>query len=160
MLRVKRPVLRVFFTLVAAPMGPVLGILLSVWRFYSTPTIFSFDPFFGFFSGTLYDTVVEATVPLLTYRLGSVLTLLASGILAAHLAHGEEGQPILRSLRRPGMPLLGALFATASLMLVLEGWRMGHWQTSATIERDMGARVAGARCDVVYPRSMRVEEAR
>jgi tetratricopeptide (TPR) repeat protein len=159
-LRVKRPILRVLLALVAAPLGPLLGILLSVWRFYSTPAIFAFDPFFGFFSGTLYDTVVEATVPLLTYRLGSVLTLLAAGILAAHLAHGEEGMPILRSLRRPGMPLLGALCATASLMLVLEGWRLGHWQTAATIERDLGARIAGARCDVVYPRAMRIEEAR
>jgi hypothetical protein len=160
LLRVRQPALRTILALVAAPMGPILGILLSVWRFYSTPTIFAFDPFFGFFSGTLYDTVVEATVPLLTYRLGSVLTLLAAAILAAHLAHGEEGMPILRSLRRPGMPLLGALFATASLMLVLEGWRLGHWQTSATIERDLGARIGGVRCDVVYPRSMRAEEAR
>jgi len=160
LLRVKHPVLRTILALVAAPMGPILGILLSVWRFYSTPAIFAFDPFFGFFSGTLYDTVVEATVPLLTYRLGSVLTLLAAAILAAHLAHGQEGVPILRSLRRPGMPLLGALFATASLMLVLEGWRLGHWQTSGTIERDLGARIGGVRCDVVYPRSMRAEEAR
>jgi tetratricopeptide (TPR) repeat protein len=160
LLRVKRPTLRTILTIVVGPVGPFLGVLLSLWRFYSTPTIFAFDPFFGFFSGTLYDTVVEATVPLLTYRLGSVLTLLAAGILAAHLAHGEEGRLILRSLRRPGMPLLGAVCATASLMLVLEGWRLGHWQTSATIERDLGARVGGARCDVIYPRSMRVEEAR
>jgi tetratricopeptide (TPR) repeat protein len=158
-LRIKHPTLRTLLALIAAPAGPLLGVLLSVWRFYSTPTIFAFDPFFGFFSGTLYDTVVEATVPLLTYRLGSVLTLLAAGILAAHLAHGEQGLPILRSLRRPGMPLLGALCATASLMLVLEGWRLGHWQTAATIERDLGARIGGARCDVVYPRSMRAEEA-
>src|SRR5205807_8508154 len=114
LLRVRRPLLRTILALVAAPMGPILCILLSVWRFYSTPAIFAFDPFFGFFSGTPYDTVVEATVPLLTYRLGSALTLLAAGIFAAHLAHGEEGLPILRSLRRPGMPLLGALCATAS----------------------------------------------
>jgi tetratricopeptide (TPR) repeat protein len=157
---VSRPWLRKALAFVLGPLGPLLGILLSVWRFYSTPTIFAFDPFFGFFSGTLYDTVVEATIPLLTYRLGSVLTLLAAGIFAAHMIHGEDGRPMLRSLRRPGMPLLGAVCATASLMLVLEGWRLGHWQTSVTIERDMGARVAGARCDVIYPRSMRVEEAR
>ena len=124
------------------PLGPLLGILLSVWRFYSSPVIFAFDPFFGFFSGTLYDTVVEATAPLLTYRLGSALTLIAAGMFAAHLVHDEDGKLALRSLRRPGMPLLGAVAATASLMLVLEGWRLGHWQTIATIERDLGARVS------------------
>jgi tetratricopeptide (TPR) repeat protein len=143
---------------VLPPLGPVLGILLSVWRFYITPTIFAFDPFFGFFSGTLYDTVIEATVPLLTYRAGSLLTLVAAGVFAAHLVHDEVGKPALRSLRRPGLPLLGAACATGSLLLNLEGWRLGHWQTAVTIERDLGARLRGERCDVVYPRSMRLEE--
>jgi len=134
--------------------------MLSVWRFFSTPAIFAFDPFFGFFSGTLYDTVVEATVPLLTYRLGTALTLIAAGIFAAHLVHGEDGRPALRWLSRMGLPLLGAVCATVSLVLVLEGWRLGHWQTAATIERDLGARISGLRCDVVYSRAMRIDEAR
>ena len=160
LLLIPRQRLRIALVFFLGPLGPLLGILLSVWRFYSSPVIFAFDPFFGFFSGALYDTVVEATAPLLTYRLGSALTLIAAGVFAAHLVHDEDGKLALRSLRRPGMPLLGAVAATASLMLVLEGWRLGHWQTIATIERDLGARVSGARCDVVYPRSMRAEEAR
>jgi tetratricopeptide (TPR) repeat protein len=156
---VSNPTTRKVLACVAAPLGPVIGILLSVWRFFITPTIFAFDPFFGYFSGTLYDTVIDAALPLLTYRAGSALTLIAAGVVAAHLAHDENGKPVMRSLRRPGLPLLGAACATASLLLVLEGWRLGHWQTSATIERDLGARLHGDRCDVVYPRSMRTDEA-
>ena len=160
LLRVEPPVLRVSLAVAAGIFGPLFSILLSVWRFYSTPTIFAFDPFFGFFSGTLYDTVVEATVPLLTYRLGSSLTLIAAGVFAAHLVRDEDGKLALRSLHRPGLPLLGAACASASLVLTLEGSRLGHWQTAATIERDLGARIAGARCDVIYSRTMRTDEAR
>jgi tetratricopeptide (TPR) repeat protein len=159
-LPIERVPLRIALAIVGGALGPLISILLSVWRFYSTPAIFAFDPFFGFFSGTLYDTVVEATIPLLTYRLGSSLTLIAAGVFAAHLVHGEEGKLALRSLHRPGLPLLGAACASASLVLTLEGSRLGHWQTASTIERDLGARIAGARCDVIYSRTMRTEEAR
>ena len=91
---------------------------------------------------------------------GSALTLVAASILAAHLVKGPEGRPELRNLHRPGVALFGAVCATASLMLVLEGWRLGHWETASTITRELGAQVNGARCDVVYPRSMREEQAR
>jgi tetratricopeptide (TPR) repeat protein len=159
-LPIERTWLRYVLAVIGSIFGPLMSILLSVWRFYSTPAIFSFDPFFGFFSGTLYDTVVEATVPLLTYRLGSALTLIAAGVFAAHLVHGEDGKLALRSLHRPGLPLLGAACASASLVLTLEGSRLGHWQTASTIERDLGARIAGTRCDVIYARTIRTEEAR
>jgi tetratricopeptide (TPR) repeat protein len=135
-------------------LGPLLGIVTSLWRIYSTPVIFAFDPFFGFFSGALYDTVVDATAPLLTYRLGSALTLVAAAILCAHLVRNDDGRLALRNLHRAGISLLGAVCATASLMLVLEGHRLGHWQTAATIESELGARLSGARCDVVYSRAL------
>jgi tetratricopeptide (TPR) repeat protein len=145
---------------VLAELGPVLGIVTSLWRFYSSPIIFAFDPYFGFFSGAIYDTVVDATVPLLTYRLGSALTLVATAIFCAHVVRAEDGKPALRSLHRAGVSLLGAVCATASLMLVLEGHRLGHWQTAATIERDLGARLNGLRCDVVYSRAIPEAEVR
>ncbi|MBP9113901.1 MAG: hypothetical protein KBF88_13905, partial [Polyangiaceae bacterium] len=34
---------------------PLLSALIGVYRFYSSPMVFNFDPFVGFFSGTLYD---------------------------------------------------------------------------------------------------------
>lgn len=151
---------RALLATVLALAGPIGGIALSVWRFYASPIVFAYDPFVGFFSGTLYDTVVDAGVPLLTYRAGSVLTLVAASILAAHLVFPDSGGLHLRPIGRPGLALLGAACATASFVLVLEGWRLGHWQTSATIATELGARTSGARCDVVYPRSMRESEAR
>jgi tetratricopeptide (TPR) repeat protein len=51
------------------------------------------------------------------------------------------------------------LAASAGLLANLLGNRLGHWQTSATIAAALGARVEGARCSVVYPRSMRLVDA-
>ena len=125
------------------------------------PTIFAFDPFFGFFSGTLYDTVVEATIPLLTYRLGLGAHALAAGIFAAHLVHGEEGQPILRSLHRPGMPLLGAAVRdrrASILVLEARGSAIGRPRrpSSAISARAWPAPAATSSTRA----SMRAEEAR
>ena len=58
-----------------ALLAPIGGILLSLLRFYCSPMVFAFDPFFGYFSGTLYDTRVDAGVSLWTYRVGSLLEL-------------------------------------------------------------------------------------
>jgi tetratricopeptide (TPR) repeat protein len=155
---IERPWPRNVLAIVLALLGPAAGVLLSLWRFYTSPIIFAFDPFFGFFAGTVYDTVVDVTVPLLTYRVGSALTLLAAGILAAHLVRNERGRLALRTLHRPGVALLGAACATTSLVLLLEGWRLGHWQTAATIARELGGQARGARCDVVYARVLRSED--
>ncbi len=45
--------------------------------------VFAFDPFFGYFAGPLYDTVIDAFWTLATYRAGTLLTLLAVGCAAS-----------------------------------------------------------------------------
>jgi hypothetical protein len=54
-------------------LAPLAGIAVSVARFYSSPMIFAYDPFFGFFSGTLYDTIVDQRPQLWSYRAGSTI---------------------------------------------------------------------------------------
>lgn len=140
---------------------PVASILLSLGRFYASPIIFAFDPFFGFFSGALYDTVIDDARPLLLrYRLGSTLTLVALAIFALHLERGTGRWPRWRWRRRPGLLLLGIVAASGSLLVTLEGPRLGHWQTAKTIERALGGRLAGDRCDVVYDRTLGIDKAR
>jgi tetratricopeptide (TPR) repeat protein len=39
------------------------------------------------------------------------------------------------------------------------GTRLGHWQTPASITEELGAVVAGERCEVVYARSLRLADA-
>jgi hypothetical protein len=139
--------------------GPWGSLALNGAFGYLTPTVFAFDPFFGFFSGTLYDTVIEGTGRLATYRLGSLATALAVAGLACHLEARPDGRWAL-SRRRPSWPAaLTAAAAVASVALTAAGSRLGHWQTAATIARELGAARPGERCLVLYPSAQRDEQA-
>jgi hypothetical protein len=142
--------------------APVFGILVSVMRFYGSPMIFAFDPFFGYFSGTLYDTVIDAGPALLTYRLGSCATLSGAFLVASSF----DRSPLRVALRVPlsggggARLVLGILLLAASLVVAVNGPALGHWQTSASIARELGGQLQGSRCTVVFPSGQRPDEAR
>jgi tetratricopeptide (TPR) repeat protein len=120
--------------------------------------IFAFDPFVGYFSGTLYDTVIDAGTPLLTYRLGSLATLTALAFFAAETTRREPGGGLRLNMRtwRAG---LGVLAGLVSLGIFVAGPELGHFSTPTTIAHELGAEKHGKRCDVVYPSTTRELEA-
>lgn len=130
--------------ILGALLGPLGGIAVSLGRFYTSPMVFAFDPFFGYFAGPLYDTVIDAFWTLATYRAGTLLTLLGLGSLAAHF---DEA---LRFRVRGWLSgvALGALGGSA--LLTANGTRLGHFSTRASIEAALGQSLSGARCDVKY----------
>jgi hypothetical protein len=136
--------------------GPLAGIAVSVARFYGSPMIFAYDPFFGFFSGTLYDTIVDVRPELWSYRAGSSVTIAGVVLVASCLrreGHALRGPSVFDSATVARLAL-GFLCGVTTLVLFAEGPALGHWQTSASIARALGGRVSGARCDVVYPDSV------
>ena len=146
--------------LLLAITAPAAGALLSLWRFYASPMVFGFDPFFGFFSGAVYDTVVsDAIGRLVTYRAGSAATLFAVGAAGSLLARAENGTLTFRPNRHPGVVWFAVAAAAASLIITAEGSRLGHWQTAGTIEAQLGGKLADDRCEVVFPRSLTQEAA-
>ncbi len=143
---------------IALPLGSAL---VSVWRFYASPMVFAFDPFVGYFSGTLYDTIIETGGALLTYRVGSAATLAFVG-LASTLVVRDAGRLKVVSLRNGSAQARAVLALCAlatSVTITLMGPKLGHWETPATIAEALGGRLSGPRCDVVYPDSMRPDEA-
>jgi hypothetical protein len=148
---------------VLAFLGPLSSIVVSVFRFWSSPMIFAFDPFVGYFSGTLYDTIIDAGVPLLTYRLGSLSTLVAVALIASTLSRDADSwtgfRLWLRTWDARSRALLGVMAGLISVSCTLNGVALGHYSTSASIAADLGAERHGARCDVVYPSTTRETEA-
>jgi hypothetical protein len=138
--------------------APVGGVVVSVARFYGSPMIFAYDPFFGYFSGTLYDTVVDARPELWTYRAGSAATILGAGLVSAALMRGERGRAVLAPWRgspRTGVCLrLGLGAWLVSLEVTARGSALGHFQSAATIASALGGHVSGPHCDVIYPDSV------
>jgi tetratricopeptide (TPR) repeat protein len=141
--------------------APLAGIGLSVARFYGSPMIFAFDPFFGYFSGTLYDTVVDVRMELWTYRAGSTATLVGVLLVACAIERTPQGtlRVALRgSSRRTACLALGVASLVTSMVLSAEGASLGHWQTASTIASALGGRAPGPRCDIVYPDSVLADQ--
>ena len=128
---------------------PIASIGLSVGRFFTSPMVFAFDPLVGHFSGTLYDTVVDAVDRLAIYRLGTLASLVAIAAIAACFERRSAWRLVIASLA-----------ALASIVHVASGAKLGHWQTSATIRAELGGESHGARCTVIHPRAMRDADVR
>ncbi|HEY1536235.1 MAG TPA: hypothetical protein VGF76_19575, partial [Polyangiaceae bacterium] len=126
--------------------APLLGIGVSLGRFYTSPMVFAFDPFFGYFAGPLYDTVIDAFWGLATYRAGSLLSLLSVGCLAAHFDENLR----FTGFRRSWLAGVGVAAALGSALLIGNGTTLGHFSTRSSIEAALGQQVYGARCDVKY----------
>ncbi len=138
-----------------AGLAPLLTALVAGAYFYFTPAVFAFDPFVGFFSGTLYDEVVEAWRPLLTYRAGTLCTIVAIVLASRGATRDERGRLALQ--RRTALG--GLLFALASATLVFYGGELGHRSTASSIRRALGGVRSGPRCEIVYPRATPEREA-
>jgi tetratricopeptide (TPR) repeat protein len=126
--------------------APLCGIGVSLGRFYTSPMVFGFDPFFGYFAGPLYDTVIDAFWTLATYRAGTLLTLLGLGSLAAHF----DENLVFKGFRRPWLSTVSGAALLGSALFMAEGTTLGHFSTRASIEEALGQSVSGARCDVKY----------
>jgi hypothetical protein len=134
--------------------GPLGGIAVSLGRYYTSPMAFAFDPFFGVIAGPLEDPVTGITAGLLTYRAGSAMTLTAAGALALLLRRDATGRLAWRRPRPVALVILAAVASGGSVAHAVEGWRLGHWQTTATIAATLGGRTRGSRCDVLHGRAL------
>lgn len=146
----RRNVARVLLALA----GPIGCILVSLGRYYTSPIIYAYDPFVGYFSGTLYDTVISFD-RLATYRIGSAASALAAVVIALHLdrdAETERARFVWK--RRPALALLGAGAIVASAAVTMSGPALGHWTTKSSIVSELGGTIEGPRCVVVYDRTI------
>jgi hypothetical protein len=140
--------------------APLAGAVVSVARFYGSPMVFSYDPFFGYFSGTLYDTIVDVRTELWTYRAGTLATLAGAVLLAAALDRRADGRLALPRTRRSlALFSLGVACLLATAGVAVDGPGLGHWQTASTIAKALGGHAAGPRCDVYYPDSVLADQA-
>ena len=155
----RKPWTRVALAVALALAGPLAGIVVSLVRFVTSPMVFAFDPFFGVFSGPLYDTVVSVVDRLETYRVGTLATLTAVTLGALIADHARERGFVAALAERPGVALLALVAGIASLWHTAEGPSFGHWSTAASIEEALGGHQRGHRCDVIYPRALAARDA-
>lgn len=139
--------------------GPAAGVALSLWRFFDSPVVFAFDPFFGYFAGPLYDTVIEPIPRLASYRAGSLATLLAGWALSG-LARLEGSKLVVARSPRWGQTLAGVAAAGLSVLLASLGPTLGHNVSNAAILEVLARSEHQGRCEVRYDPSISKEYVR
>ena len=138
----------------------VSSIVWSLLRFWSTPAIFAYDPFGGFFPGTLYDEVVEIRVPLLTYRAGTLSATSAILLLTwAGLDADLRWRPALLGANR-WRAVAAVITAALAATVWLAGPALGHRVDADDIARILAAQRTSRRCVIYYPEALPAEDAR
>ncbi len=140
--------------------GPLGGVGVALYRFYSSPMIFSYDPFYGFFAGTPYDTVIDAVDGLVSYRLGTAMSLAAVWAFGIAMHRVGPGKISFRPFERPATSVFGALAAMGSLAHTSSGPVLGHWQTTESIREALGRQIEGERCLVTHSSSIAPRDAK
>jgi tetratricopeptide (TPR) repeat protein len=133
-----------------ALLGPVGSFAIGLGRFYTSPMVFGFDPFVGYFAGPLYDTVVDPGNRLISYRIGSLASLLAVAAIAFHVERTDTERLKLAWRGRAGVVAAGVLALGVSLAITISGSRLGHWSTASSIQEALGRSLEQGRCKIVY----------
>lgn len=136
-------------TAVAAGLVPG-AVVWSLGRFYTSPTIFAYDPFFGFYPGALYDERVALGATLLSYRAGTLAWIVAAAGAYVWLRD--------RASRGALATALGGAAVGAGVYLA--GPALGHRQGADHLSRALSGEAWSRRCVVRYDPSIDARQAR
>ncbi|MGB5503672.1 MAG: hypothetical protein WBM75_14820 [Polyangiales bacterium] len=143
----------------AVPLGSVM---LGLWAFYSTPTVYVFGAFAGYFPGAIYDDLVQIPTRYLTYRATMLVAVLSLGVLFDALWNPASGTLGLRG--RGGRLRIAAIAACVGALGVVaasywQGNELGHSVSEQYLVERLGKTERGAHCVVHMPRETTPEDA-
>ena len=140
---------------------PIAAALLGLWTFYTTPTVYVFGAFAGYFPGAIYDDLVGIPRRYLTYRASLVLAAVALGLLFDALWDpGEERVDLRGRMRRhPGMVAVSLGVVVVVGAAYWHGDHLGHWVSKSYVLEKLGKTETGKHCIVHMPRETRPEDA-
>ncbi len=151
---------RAWLTTMLAAAAPIVAIVKTLYDLWSTPGIFAFGHFFGYFPGTFYDRRVEIPAAWLQQRGLSLLVGAALWALVTALRDRRTG--VLRLQRGHAHPLVLSLAIVATLAAIVferSSLERGEHTSNALIEARLGLAIQSARCRVVVPRELDLQEA-
>ena len=138
---------------------PLAAIALGIFRFWSSPAIFVYQHYVGWFPGALYDEGAFIPIPYLSFRALTLAILVAIGAFLS--ATWDPGTFRARLSRLAGAPARATL-ASVLLLLVIAadafGAELGHVGSADLIAEELGATERGERCIVHAPRDLPPKE--
>ncbi len=152
---VKKKIFNSKFIYFLSLFGPMGGISLSVWRFYTSPIVFAYDPFFGFFSGSIYDTVLSYKT-LILYRGWSLLILLL-GLVILHVSQSSLPSSIKQVIDKPSIRVV-CFLSLLNIGIFLNEEHFGFVQSETSIRNKLGGKLESTNCEVVFDASLLPKE--
>lgn len=144
-----------------AVLVPIGAIVLALSRFYTTPAIFAYGHFFGYFPGTLYDPDITVTLAYASFRAVGAAWILGLWAAVAAVWDPETKRPRLAIVvMRWRMGLASILCLGAALLGGAHGAKLGHRSSVESIAEALGGRIESDRCVVLFPREMPRRDAR
>ncbi|MGE3635970.1 MAG: hypothetical protein AB7P00_39045, partial [Sandaracinaceae bacterium] len=144
---------RVRLATTLAVLAPIAWDLYEVLGFYSTPAVYAYGHFVGYFPGTLYDPVITITATYASYRALTMVWWIGVAASALALWDPDAERPrIRRVLARPALASAAVAFVLAAILGEVNGDSLGHWSTPDTLRHALGGSLNGETCEVVYPR--------
>ena len=127
----------------AALVIPMLGCtLIGVYRLYFDPVVFAYDPFFGWFSGPIYDEGIEISSRYLLYRAYN-FTAATAIWLGLRASVGDQLRVNWRGMLVGGPNRLRTLAAgglgVLALVIGFSAPRLGFTATTDSLARVLGA---------------------
>ncbi len=136
----------------AAVLAPLVLALMELWGFYATPAIYAYGHLFGYFPGTIYDPDITLTATYGSFRVLSLVWLLAIWASFTASWNPETQRPdTLIVARRWRLGLTAAGLALVGVFGMAWGPELGHRSTAESIEEALGGRLEGERCVVIHP---------
>lgn len=139
------------------PMG--FCIVVGLWRLYADPVVYAYDPFFGYFSGSVYDEGVAVTGRYLRFRGYTLLAGFAALAVLAWLTDGRlvrRPHPLadLRAERRAALATLAFSSTVAAVGIGLHGAHFGFTADEESIREVLSQRIETEHFIIDYaPRS-------
>lgn len=138
-------------------MVPLVAYGVSVSRFYSSPGVFAFNHFAGWFPGTIYDEAQGFPDSYLTFRLVTVGWFIAATaarkLTRALLSESPIGQIA-------GHALLFGLVVAGAIGATVRGDQLGHHTSVNHIAKELGHKLVGEHCTAYVPRELPAASAR
>ncbi len=140
----------------------VVWAALDVLHIYRNPAIFIYNPFAGFFSGALYDTVIVIDDRLALYRLNNVAQILLVIAFARAAWDRLAGRLTFAALRRarPSRHVAVVIAAAAAFAFWVARGEIGYEVSRADVQAQLGKRLEDERIVLLYDRSIPDGEAR
>ncbi|BDG08691.1 type VI secretion system protein [Anaeromyxobacter paludicola] len=141
---------------VAVVAGSLAWTAVAAWR---GPTATAQDHFLGVWPGPLYDEAIAVDRHLVLFRAGTLGLWLAACALAS-AARGSRGGGWLGAEERPARGRAAVALALAGLLGAFVASRAGGGLTRRSeLDRVLGGRLDGARCELHFPREKPPAEA-